>query len=854
MRQRFFLLLSLLFSLNTNAQKEWSNWYYSGNNLLTFKNGVPEIQRNFIPNIPPLFNPVNFAHWGNRAVSYSDPVTGEMKFLISTLFGFDRNFNIFPANKTNVIRACTGDKYAYHIIPFSANPDKFYVVQFQSAAADLVAQETNLQVRCPNALGLAYSVVDLTQNGGLGDITQMNVPITRGNTEHIALVRHANGKDVWVIVHGAAGNNFSAYLFTDAGVQPAVISSLGPSIAPTSINMGGQLVANHEGNLLAGNIAGANGMMLLDFDKASGRISNYRVIPAGTGGIGTAQFSPDDSKLYYTSGDAIYQYDFNAADLAASLTKVYTDVLSDLIYDLQLAPDGKIYFTKTYVLENGQYNEYTGSIECPNLPQYACNVIPTRLNTVSVFFPPLINDFIKDPKAPPVTKFSLGSDTTVCFGSYTIKAPDGWEQYKWNTGETGKEITVRKAGTYYVLTGSSGFSCPAGYGYIQVKDAASKLNLGRDTTLCPRDSFRLIIPAGYNNILWSNGSSTTDSLFTKGSYNIIKATDTRGCATSDTIVISFKNQPVASFGPDTTLCNQEILTLKMQPLANSFYSGEYLWSDGGTRDSIKINKPGTYWGRVSYQGCTVSDTIKVGYVTGATVNLGKDTVLCEGDSLLLNPGTGNALYVWNTGATSEQITVKQTGTYIVKVTSGSCTLSDTITVNFQQKPVFDLRGDTTICSGDSLVLDPGRSADTYFWQNGSQNKTLVAKQAGQYNLKLTSNGCSYSDSMNLRLHTLPAISLGKDSSFCTGDSLLLNAAGSSINSWIWNNGSTNSSLNVKTQGSYHVRVKDVNGCYASDTIVISSISPPSFSLGKDTVLCDQSELQYSFNFPAAVYD
>jgi gliding motility-associated-like protein len=854
MLQRFLTAFFLFFALHATAQKEWSNWYYSGNNLLTFKNGTPELLRNFIPNVPPPFNPVNFAHWGSRAVSYSDPVTGEMKFLISSLLGFDRNFNVFPANANTWIRACNGDKYAYHIIPFSGNADKFYVVQFQSAAADLLAQESGLQVRCPNAIGLAYSVVDLTQNGGLGDFTQMNMRITGGNSEHIALVRHANGKDVWVIVHGIGNNSFSAYLFTDAGVQPAVTSSLGPTIGSRYINLGGQLVANHEGNLLAGNIAGVDGMMLLDFDKASGRISNYRLLPAGTGGIGTAQFSPDDSKLYYTSGDAIYQYDFNEADLAGSLTKVYDDALSDLIYDLQLAPDGKIYFTKTYVNVNGQWEEFTGSVECPNLPQYACNVNPTRLSTVSVFFPPLINDFIKDPKAPAVTKFNIGKDTAVCFGTYTIKAPDGWEQYKWNTGETSKEITVSKAGTYYVLTGNSGFSCPTGYGYIEVTDAAVKLDLGRDTTLCPNDSFRLTIPATYNNILWTNGSSTRDTILKQGSSTVIKATDSRGCSTADTVLVMFKNLPAASFGTDTTLCNQQTLLLKMQPLANSFYRGDYLWSTGGTDDSLRISSAGTYWGRVSYQGCTVSDTIRVGYISASSVNLGKDTVLCEGDSLLLNASAGNAIYTWSTGEQTEKITVKQSGTYHVTVKSSICSLKDTISVQFIPRPVFNLGGDTSICTGDSILLDPGISADRYSWQNGSNSRTLRAKVSGTYNVKVTVNGCSSSDSLTLAHFALPTINLGGDTSFCKGDSILLRAVTSgTIANWQWNTGSNATTLPVKTAGQYIAQVRSTDGCMARDSILVSSINPPVFSLGADTVLCEQTQLNYNFTIPSATY-
>ena len=87
-----------------------------------------------------------------------------MKFIISNRLGFDNTYNDFP-NDT-LLRSCP-DLYPYRIIPFSSNPNKFYVVQFQDVYADLLVQETGLQVRCPNAIGLGYSLVDLSLNNGL---------------------------------------------------------------------------------------------------------------------------------------------------------------------------------------------------------------------------------------------------------------------------------------------------------------------------------------------------------------------------------------------------------------------------------------------------------------------------------------------------------------------------------------------------------------------------------------------------------------------------------------------------------------------------------------------------------------
>ncbi|MEO6682843.1 MAG: hypothetical protein ABIN48_08445, partial [Ginsengibacter sp.] len=393
-----FLLISL--TSVSFAQKEWSNWYYNGRNLLTFKNGHAEIINDFIAEEPP-WTPgfIPYYNWGTGGVSYSDPVSGEMKFIISNRLGFNREYNSFP--KDVFLRSCP-DKLSYHIIPFQNDPNKFYIIQFQSARADLLAQSSGLQVRCPNAIGLGYSILDLSLDGGLGDFISVNNVITTGLADQMTTVRHADGKSVWIIVHPFNTAKFHSYLVNDAGIQPAIVNEIGPMMSGGYSNTQGSIIASHDGKLLAG-ATGSDAVQLFDFNNATGVMSNYRKLDY-IGTPGKFQFSPDNTKLYYLNGNSsIYQYDFNQPDVSSSLTKIVDD-RRYYMYDMQLAPDGKIYVTKTRSQSQEDYEEYTGVIECTNLPQYSSNFNPTALKTTQVFFPDLINDFINDPKAPLITK------------------------------------------------------------------------------------------------------------------------------------------------------------------------------------------------------------------------------------------------------------------------------------------------------------------------------------------------------------------------------------------------------------------------------------------------------------------
>lgn len=106
------------------------------------------------------------------------------------------------------------------------------------------------------------------------------------------------------------------------------------------------------------------------------------------------------------------------------------------------------------------------------------------------------------------------------------------------------------------------------------------------------------------------------------------------------------------------------------------------------------------------------------------VTLGPDRILCEGDSALLDAGTGDSLYTWSTGASTPAITVADSGTYWVRTVSfWNCTASDTVKVTVHGNAVTEI--DTTLCQGL-----------TYWAQNAYRD------QAGIYRDTLqTAAGC-----------------------------------------------------------------------------------------------------------------
>ncbi len=238
-----------------------------------------------------------------------------------------------------------------------------------------------------------------------------------------------------------------------------------------------------------------------------------------------------------------------------------------------------------------------------------------------------------------------------------------------------------------------------------------------------------------------------------------------------------------------------------------------------------------------WPGCFVNDTIKIKVFTSAPIALGSDTSLCTGQSLILNAGAAFNTYTWSTGEVSQQITVNKNGIYIVHaVAANTCTSSDTLEViNVAPLPVFTLGSDTVLCSNTLYSYNFNLTGATYLWNDGGIAGSHSITQPGTYSLAVTQQGCTATDTVVINYKKNPAVNLGNDTALCSGTTYLLNATYNGA-TYVWQDGSISPGFLVSTPGSYIVAL-DLNGCLAKDTIQVSYLSPPQFSLGRDTVIC-----------------
>jgi len=135
-------------------------------------------------------------------------------------------------------------------------------------------------------------------------------------------------------------------------------------------------------------------------------------------------------------------------------------------------------------------------------------------------------------------------------------------------------------------------------------------------------------------------------------------------------------------GPDISYCPGGSVTLDAGAGMNS-----YLWNTGATTQTIITSEPGSYWVTVTQELCILSDTVVIAHYNTTSVNLGSDTAICQGQTLILDAGEGYRNYLWQDGSTRQTFAASEAGTYWVQVTDeNNCILSDTMQLTIHPVP------------------------------------------------------------------------------------------------------------------------------------------------------------------------
>ncbi|MCB0582863.1 MAG: hypothetical protein KDD10_26530, partial [Phaeodactylibacter sp.] len=233
------------------------------------------------------------------------------------------------------------------------------------------------------------------------------------------------------------------------------------------------------------------------------------------------------------------------------------------------------------------------------------------------------------------------------------------------------------------------------------------------------------------------------------------------------------------------------------------------------------------------------------------LDLGPDTTLCEGETVVLDAGPGFVAYLWQDSLTQTQsFTVTSSGLYsVIVVDSCGVMQADSVTVIFQSAPPFGLGSDTVICLGESVLFSvPGY--DTYQWSpvdgldcTDCPTVTATPSASVTYTLEAaTALGCTAVDSIRVSVESAPPLDLGNDTTICLGESITISVPGYASYHWSPAAGLDCTDCPTVTATpsasvTYTLEAATDLGCTAADSITVAVESAPPFELGNDTTIC-----------------
>lgn len=149
-----------------------------------------------------------------------------------------------------------------------------------------------------------------------------------------------------------------------------------------------------------------------------------------------------------------------------------------------------------------------------------------------------------------------------------------------------------------------------------------------------------------------------------------------------------------------------------------------VWQTSNVFDSLSPGSYNVWLANPSDSNCSQNIATVVINDLNPVVDLGNDTVICNGSSLILDAANAGSTYLWNDNSAQQTFTVNTTGTYWVQVTdTAGCTDIDAIHVAVA--PPSSVAGIIANNTGLDVVFTANnpQNADTYTWDFGDGNTT-----------------------------------------------------------------------------------------------------------------------------------
>jgi gliding motility-associated-like protein len=426
-------------------------------------------------------------------------------------------------------------------------------------------------------------------------------------------------------------------------------------------------------------------------------------------------------------------------------------------------------------------------------------------------------------------------------GTANVTATNGTSPYTyaWSNGATTQSISGLATGSYIVTVRDANSCTTTATANVSSSGGATVTLNSKTDISCfggKTGAIDINVSGGTSpyTYLWSNSATTQDLNFLGGGTYTVTLTDNNNCQTIFSTTI---NEPAALDVSGTSTnpgCGADDGAINIT-VSGGTSPYTFNWSNGATTQNLTNVGAGNFNVTVTdNNGCADSLNFTLTSPGGIVVVLNAVDASCQGvnnGSITANVSGGATpyTYLWNDGATTQNLNNVGPGNYTLTVTDAlSCTEIQVITVGALNEIIFSAIITGVQCEYDSigaikLITSGGTSPYTIEWSNGDNGDAITNLTAGNYEVTATdANGC-FADTV-FALLSISGLNVNAISSgfACdgsgTGTASAVVAGNEPPYNYEWNNGASTQSITEISAGIYTVTVTDALGCIDVDTV------------------------------------
>jgi len=441
--------------------------------------------------------------------------------------------------------------------------------------------------------------------------------------------------------------------------------------------------------------------------------------------------------------------------------------------------------------------------------------------------------------------------------------------YQWSNDSTTQNLVNVAAGPYSVtITDTQGCTTVV---HDTVTTVLSSLWLAAQVvqnTSCTNPNGAIYtLPGGevLSSWLWSGGQTTVDLTGLQAGNYSVTVTDVYGCQIDSTFTVTstqiypqFSNEIIPADCSDGT----GSLVIHLASPANH----QILWSTGVTDTLLQEVVPDTYYVSVTnVSGCTTQDTLTLepplsSMVISGLINANTSCSQPNGSITMVILFANDVSYLWSTGDTTPVINGLAAGDYSITVTD-SIGCQRYMVFNVEQQTMFPTVNSAvspSYCGQDNgtiLLQTTPTTGLSYIWNDGNTQPNRSSLRPGNYSVTATlPNGCSDTATMVINEITfnpnLQANISALTSCYNSNGSISINVSPAASYTWLWSNGSAESTIDSLPAGTYQVTLSDDNGCQKIQSYTIADQRIfPTLTLVPTQPACGQNNGIIQLNTP-----